>query len=249
MLPGSVAQWAASFAPIDQFAGGTWSQEHNPAHQRAVLTIFNGGDTTANDARVSLDWLEAFGVGAIAISGPDSMEYWKPYARPRKFDGVLPVLWNEAGMTIYRIPQRSPSLAHVIPEAALVRRAPASGVEIAAIERYDAALDDASLPLATFQWEGRNRIRIAANSGPGQLISAQVTYHPGWHAESAGRKIAIHRDGLGLMWLESPGPSEIILDYDGGLELRLCRAITYTAIVILLTVPVVILVRRRIGTP
>jgi hypothetical protein len=230
MLPGSIAQWAASFAPIDQYAGGTWSQEANPTHQLSVWAIFNGGDTKERDARVSLAWLKAFGAGAIAVSGPDSMEYWRPYAHPHKFDGVLPALWSESGVTIYRVPQRSPSLAHVIPASALVRRAPALGAEIDTLERYDAALEDPSLPLATFEWSGRNRIRILANSSPGQVVSVQVSYHPGWHAKSAGRKIPIHRDGLGLMWLESPGPSEIILDYDGGWELRLCRWLTYLAL-------------------
>lgn len=247
MLPGSIAQWAASFAPIAQYAGGTWSQEANPTHQLSLYAIFNGGDTKERDARVSLAWLKAFGAGAIAVNGPDSKEFWQPYARPHKFDGVLPALWSESGVTIYRIPQRSPSLAHVIPASALVRRAPAPGGDIAAIESYDAALEDPSLPLATFEWSGRNRIRIVAHSAPGQVVSVQVTYHPGWHAKSAGRTIPVHRDGLGLMWLESTGPSEIILDYNGGLELRLCRAITYAAIVILLTMPVLILVRRRMG--
>jgi hypothetical protein len=249
MLPGSLAQWADAFAPIEQFAGGSWSQAPNPTQQLGMRAMFDGGETPEQDARVSLAWLKAFGVGAIAINGPDSGGFWLPYVHPKKFDGVLPVLRNESGVTFYRVPQRSPSLAHVIPESALVRTTPRSGPEIGEIERYDAALEDPSLPLAMFEWSGRNRIRIVADSSPGQVVSVQVSYHPGWHAKSAGRAIPIHRDALGLMWLQSAGPSEIILDYNGGLELRLCRAITYTALVILLTVPVLILVRRRIGIP
>jgi hypothetical protein len=234
MLPGSIAQWADHFAPIEQFSAGSWSQAANPVQQLGMRTIFKGGDTPEQDARVSVAWLEAFGVGAIAISGAESTEYWKPYAHPRKFDGVLPALWSESGVTIYRIPQRSASLAHVIPNGALVRRAPVLGRDIEAIERYDAALNDRSLPEATFEWVGRNRIRIAANPAAGQVVSVQVSYHPGWHAKSGGREIAVHQDGLGLMWLESAGPAEIVMDYDGGFELRLFRAITIAALIGLL---------------
>jgi len=235
MLPGSIAEWAADFAPIDQFAGGSWSQDPNPIHPLALEAVFHGGTTPESDARVSLLWLKAYGVSAVAVSTPGGMEYWKPYAFPHKFDGVLPALWSEGGVTFYRVPQRSTALAHVVPAAAVIRRAPLTGADTAEIERYDAALDDASLPLATFEWIGRNQIRINSTATAGQAISVQVSYHPGWHAKAGGRNIAIHRDGLGLMWLESPGPAEIILDYDGGLELRLCRAITYAAILFLLT--------------
>ncbi len=250
MLPGSIAQWAAAFVPVDQLAGGSWSLNANPTHQIGVMAVFNGGGTPDQDARVSLAWLKAYGVGAIAVDGPDSMEYWKPYAHPKKFDGVLPVLWSESGVTFYRVPQRSASLAHVIPETALVRHSPAAGSnKINEIERYDAALDDASLPAATFEWLSRNQIRIVANSAPGQVVSVQVSYHPGWHAKSAGRKIPIYRDGLGLMWLESTGPSEIILDYDGGWELRLCRWLTYLALAALLVFSLSRVVRRRVTEP
>jgi hypothetical protein len=227
MLPGSIAQWADAFAPIDQVAGGTWSEDASPVHQFGVAAILTGGDTPERDTRVSLAWLKGFGAGAVAVSGPDSWEYWKPFSRPRKFEGVLPVLWSEHGVTIYRVPQRSNSLAHVIPQAALVRRTPSSGADIAEIERYDAALDDTALPQATFEWLTRNRIRIVATPGAGQAISVQVSHHPGWRATAAGRRIPIHRDGLGLMWLEPAGAPEIILDYNGGLELQACRWLTY----------------------
>ena len=44
-------------------------------------------------------------------------------------------------------------------------------------------------------------------------VAIQVTYHPGWHATANGKGIPVSRDGLGLMWLDSPctGPCEIQL--------------------------------------
>ena len=246
MLPGSIAQWADHFVPIQQFAGGSWSQAANPTQQLGMRTIFDGADAPEQDARVSLAWLKAYGAGAIAVSDHNSMEFWQPYIHPHKFEGMLPALWSEGGVTFYRIPQRTASLAHVIPEGALVRRAPESREKTDKIDRYDAALEDPSLPFATFEWIGRNRIRITTHSGAGQVVSVQVSYHPGWHATSGGRPIPVHRDGLGLMWLESTGPSEIILDYDGGLELRLCRWLTYLALAALFAFSLFRVLRRRV---
>jgi hypothetical protein len=81
-----------------------------------------------------------------------------------------------------------------------------------------------------------NRIQIQATSAPGEALSVQVSYHPGWHAKAGNRTVQIQRDGLGLMWLrpDCAGPCEIHLDYDGGWELRICRYLSFTALVLLI---------------
>ena len=95
-----------------------------------------------------------------------------------------------------------------------------------------AALDDATLAGTQFQWEGRNRIRIRTAAAPGQALSVQVSYHPGWHATVAGQRRELRKDGLGLMWLRPGvyGRCEVVLDYDGGWELRLCRWLSWLAL-------------------
>jgi hypothetical protein len=57
----------------------------------------------------------------------------------------------------------------------------------------------------------------------------------------AGQPRAIYKDGLGLMWLrpECGGPCEILLDYDGGWDLRLCRIVSYAALAGLVLIPLV----------
>jgi hypothetical protein len=230
MLPGSVAQWANAFVDVQQFSGSSWSMAYNRVQQRALFAIYSGADTPERDARLSLAWLKAFGVGAVGISNANSQEYWKGFGHPDKFDGVLPMLWSDSGVTIYRIPRRSDSLAHVIPENALAQK-----VDLVNLEKYDAALDDVSLPLAASEWDGRNRIRIHASAFPGHAISLSVSYHPGWHAFANGRRTAIFADGLGLMWMRPAcnGACEIQLDYDGGLELNFCRFLSAAAILAL----------------
>jgi hypothetical protein len=77
-------------------------------------------------------------------------------------------------------------------------------------------------------------IHVSANSG--QVVSIQVSYHPGWHVRAGGQDRTLNRDGLGLMWLQPncAGPCEIELNYDGGLELRICRWISCAAIALLI---------------
>jgi hypothetical protein len=236
MLPGSIAQWANDFSDVSQFSGSSWSQAYNQVQQRGLMAIYNGGQSPEEDARVSLDWLKAFGVGAVAVSGPNSEEYWKPYAHPAKFEGLLPVLWRERDVTVYRVPQRSASLAHVVNESAIVSRPPTGPRDVSGIEKYVAAIDDVSLPAAELHWAGSNKIDIETTAASGQAISLQVSYHPGWHAKVGTRAVDVHRDGLGLMWLnpQCSGPCEIQLDYDGGWELRLCRYLSFTALAVLM---------------
>jgi hypothetical protein len=212
MMPGSIAHWANAFAEVPQFSGSEGTMAYSQTQQRAMTAIYE------EDARVSLAWLKAYGAAAVVVSGPASREQWKPFAQPEKFEGLLPPLWSEDGVTVYRVPQRTASLAHVIPETALVKRAPAE------LDRYVAALDDPALPPAAFEWRSRNQVRLQAVTEPGQAISVQVSYHPGWHAMINGRAATVERDGLGLIWLrpERSGAATIDLHYDGGWELRIC---------------------------
>ena len=232
MMPGSIAQWTNAFTPVPQLSGGSWSMAYSQIQQTAVDSIYAGS------ARQALAWLKAFGVGAAGISSPDSQEYWKGFSHPAKFEGILPVLWRDGGVTIYEIPQRTSSLAHIVPESTLVVHPPADRDDIAEIERYVSALDDPSLPTPEFRWEGRNRMRIQTAATAGQVLSIQISYHPGWHARAAGQDRKLNRDGLGLMWLRPAcaGPCAIELDYDGGAELRICRWISYVAIAALILV-------------
>ncbi|MBV8907169.1 MAG: hypothetical protein JOZ22_26300, partial [Acidobacteriia bacterium] len=248
MLPGTIGQWADAFTSVAQFGGGSWSKAMNPVQQMGVAAVYNGGATPEEDARVSLAWLRAFGVGAIAVNGPQSQEYWKPYAHPSKFEDVLPVLWRSDDVTFYRVPRRSPSLAHVVRPAAIVKHAPAGPNDLQEIQAYVGALDDADLPTAEADWLGSpNHMRIRTTAQPGQIISVQVSYHPGWHAHTSGRPIPIHADGLGLMWLDPrcQGPCELQLDYDGGWELRLAHYLSFAGMAALVAVPIGTWLRKR----
>ncbi|HJT88787.1 MAG TPA: hypothetical protein VJ732_13050 [Bryobacteraceae bacterium] len=246
MMPGTLAKWTNAFTGIEQFSGSSWSKAANQVQQRGLAAVYWGGSTPEEDARVSLAWLEAFGVGAVAVSGPNSREYWKPYKHPGKFQGVLPVLWSEDDVTIYRVPQRTESLAHVVPAEAVVRQEPRGPADIAPLGPYVRALEDPALPPTRFAWEGRNRMRIQATLSPGEALSIQETYDSGWHAAANGLATPVERDGLGLIVLHPAcqGACEVQLDYIGGGELRVCRYASLLAWAVLIALIPVSFTRR-----
>jgi len=214
-----------------QMKGGHDQHAVNPFIAVAAYTIYSGMNAGDRDAEYSLFWLKAFGVREITVSGPDSDDYYKPYAHPRKFDGVLPVLWRDGDNTIYEVPGQSASLAHVIPASAVVARTPIHGLDTTPAEAYVAALDDSRYPTAEFVWLGMNEARIHAQVESGQVIAVQVTYTPGWEAWAGGRRQGLRGDGLGLMVIDPDcrGACDISLRYTGGREHLLTRGMSLAA--------------------
>ncbi len=221
MVGGSYSFYFNDFTDTPQLLGGHYPMLPNAIMRIANFTLYTGTNT-ARDGQVSVMWLKALGAHAIAVPGPHSSEYYKPFANPRKFEGLLPVLWREGDDTIYALPSRSNSLAHVIAADSVVRHAPHTGLETTEIERYVKAMDDPSLPEAQFVWQDRHTAVIDAQLKPQQVVSVQVTYSPGWRAAVNGAPLSVNKDGLGLIVLEPACQSrcEITLVYDGGLEWR-----------------------------
>ena len=177
------------------------------------------------DAEISLVWLKAFGVDAVAAGGPKSGEHYKPFVNPRKFAGLLPEVWRDGDDYIYRVPRRSDSLAHIVRPGDLVSRPPIHGLDVDQVRKFVAALEDPSLPAATMEWTTRHSARVRAQLKPDQLVSLQITYHPGWRAEVGGEQRPIRPDAIGLMAVEPrcEGPCTIELVYDGGAEMRITQ--------------------------
>ena len=236
MAPGSVGFWADAFADVPQAGAQPYTTGPNASAYIASYIVRSGDGAGEQDAAVSILWLKAFGASSVVVPGPQSPEYWHPVAHPRKFDGVLPVLWRERDTTAYQVSGGRYSLAHVLPPAGLVQRTPANGIDVAEIRRYVAAIDDPSAPMATFTWIGNDRAVIDAQTRPGDIISAQITWDPGWKASLNGAARAVRSDGIGLMVVEPgcTGECRIELKYDGGLERRACRIASAGLPVILL---------------
>ncbi len=240
--PGSIAPWLNVFSKSPQFSGGSFPTAPNrmQLHTESELGGDDGPDIQAL-------WYKAYGVDAVIVPGRDSPEFWGPHLRGHKFDGVFPVVWDERDTRIYAAPRPARTLAHVIPQLAVVSRPPAGLADTAQIVTYIAAVERAAAASATFVWLQDSRARIHATLDASQVVSVQVTYHPGWKATTGARAVPISKDGLGQMILNpGPGDYDISLVYDGGWESTLCRALSA---IVLLAVTIAVCYRRRPVTP
>lgn len=214
-----------------QMSGGHEPTAPNWVQLFSLYAIYTGANAGDHDAEYSLIWLQAFGNQAITVPGEKSREAYHPVARPHKFDGLLPVLWHDEDDTIFAVPQRSPSLAHVIPRDAVVAREPIHGMDVDPVRPYIAALEDPALPIASLVWHGPSHATIKATMNPSQVLSIQENYAPGWQASVHGRKIPVREDGIGLMILEPhcAGPCEIHLSFGVSIEAWICRGLSLLA--------------------
>jgi hypothetical protein len=223
------------FADNPQMSAGHEPSAPNWIQQVAVYTIYSGQNAGTQDGPISLLWLKAFGCGAIVVPGRDSKDHYHAVANPDKFDGLLPLVWRESGESIYKIPQASPSLAHVIPRSAIVRDRPANGLDVSELRQYVDALESP----ARIVWENPDHARITAKMDPSKILSIQITYDPGWGARIGERKVKTTPDGLGFLLID-PGCSDcsIDLEFKGGLERKIALAVsifTFLALLVLYT--------------
>lgn len=234
------------FTDSPQLSAGHDPTAPNWMQRVAVFIIYTGLGSGADDAEVSVFWLKAFGVHTIYVPGPASREHYHPITNPRKFDGLLPVLWHDEDDTIFAVPQRSGSMAHVIPREALVTRQPVHGLDLDPARAYVAALDDPSLPLAGLKWNSPSRAVIDTTMNPGQLVSVQETWMPGWQARANGRPVRVFGDKLGLIVIDPNcgGPCHIDLSFgvttEGWILRLLSLMVTFLALGVLV-------VRKRAG--
>jgi len=208
----------------------------NPISWIVGYAVPSGDGAGTHDAEYSLLWMRAFGAHAVMLGGAQTRDSYRDWRQPMKFEGVLPKLWQSGDDRIYSIPSRTLSLAHVVPRAALVSKPPQNGLDIAALQTFVGALEDPTLPVTTWQWENRHAAWINATLAPGQLLHAQVTYTPGWHATVDNHPVPITPDGLGLITIDPhcQGNCQVKLDYDGGIEMQSIRVLSWVVRIALL---------------
>jgi hypothetical protein len=217
MMGGDATYWFDYWTENPQLSCGHDGLAPNFMQRIAVYTIYTGQNAGDRDAQYSIFWMKAFGVGAIYVAGDRSTDKVHPFVHPGKFAGVLPVMWQDGDTAIYASANRSRSLAHVIPASAVVVKPPIHGLDTAPAEPYVRALDDDSLPQAALRWESTDRALIDAAAAPGQVVSVQVTYDPGWVASSGGKKLTVRPDALGMIVIQPDGEGrQIELEFNGG---------------------------------
>jgi hypothetical protein len=234
MVPGAIGLWLTAFSDVPELDGGFDQGITDPEIPVAnyAVTAMAGPEWP----EYSVLWLKAFGVQAVGVTGEGSTEVYKPFKDPKKFDGVLDVLWRDGGDVLYRVGKPRLSLARVVPRSSLVSRTPINGADVEPLRAYVAALEDASMPEARFEWTSAQTARIVTEIGDGQAVSWQEAWHAGWHAMVAGEEIPITRDALGLMAIDPRRAGSLTIDlvFDGGREMRIAHWLSGMTALILL---------------
>jgi hypothetical protein len=239
LVPGSSAFWLTAFSDTPELWG--FDQAVTDYTIRvAEYALYNGDPGGTRAAEASVLWLKALGVHAVGVSGPESVEFWKPFRNPTRFEGVLEPLWRyDKDDVLYRV-DRPASLARVIPRGALMSHEPIHGLDLDPLRPYVASLDDPAMPRADFHWTTAHSADIATNLQPGQIVSVQMAWAKGWHGLVNGQSRPVLRDAIGLMYIDPAisGPAKIQMFYDGGLEMRMARLISIVTALLLIAASV-----------
>jgi hypothetical protein len=223
LAPGSISFWLNAFTDTPQVDGGFNQGMVNRTHDPITYQIFSANGAGGRAAEIDTLWLRAFGVQAIAVGGPASREVYKPFHHPEIFVNAFPEAMRDGDDAVYWVPGRSASLAHVMARENLVRDRPIHGLDTTETQIYVQSLDasDKVAP-ASFRWTSRHSAETEATLRPEQVVSVQITYHPGWRALANGESCRVFADGLGQLVAEPHcgGACKLELIYDGGLEMR-----------------------------
>ena len=229
MVPGGMSFWLNAWSDVPELTG-CCDQGVGVNLARFAQYVFHTDDGAgARAAEISAAWLQAYGVQQVAVAGPRSTEPYHAMAHPWKFGGKLPELWRDTtDDVIYRVPQRSRSLAHIVEPAELVVQAPANGIDVAPLATYVRAIEDPSRPEAPMEWLSNHEMRISAPLKSGEVLSVQIAYDPNWEARVAGTRRPTRTDQLGLLVIDPHCDStcEVRLIYTGGQEMQFMRAIS-----------------------
>ena len=184
--------------------------------------------------KLAVVYLEALGAHALVASGPESTEEYRDIKAPERFAPLLPVLHREHGETIYGVPQRGTSLAHVLRPGENARIPDWHEAARAEVVKYVDAIEDDSRPAAAFEWSGPSTARIRATLRRDDLVSVQIAWFAGWKAAANGQARAVSADGLGLILIrpECEGNCEITLRWTGPRDLTACAWIAGVALLL-----------------
>jgi hypothetical protein len=232
LVPGSIEFLLDSLTRTPQMTGCCLQ---NALSMAAVYAYYqyatDDGAEPAKAAGINLQWLKALGVSFVVTDDAKSTEVYHDVRHPHKFDGVLPLRWRDDGDFIYEIPMPSGSLAHAVYPDELVQRFPVNGIDVAPLGQYVTALDDPSRPVLKTAWLGTSELRVTGPVAANQLVSIQVSYHPGWRATANGREVPVGHDALDFIAV-SPGcsgPCDLRLVFTGGREYTITRIVSICA--------------------
>ena len=229
---GSVRFWFDSWHDLPQLGGGSDQGVLNGEVEQAQWEINLGPK-----AEPAVLWMQCLGVDAAYVSDKTSEEMFKDYEYPQKFDGVLPVLYDDrAGNRIYRIPRRYPARARVVEKAKLDKlQRPRFNDDVEYLQAYADVIEKGPDSPATWTRQGPDQMTVRAKTEAGQSVVVQESYDPAWHAWAEGQALPIRKDAMGFMAMDpQPGDHQITVAFVTPLENQMGRVLTAITVLAIL---------------
>jgi hypothetical protein len=205
-LTGDHAFWLNAFVDVPQVRGGVDFAFANPWWAHVTYQV-NVGD----DADIAARWMRAIPARYIVVPGPASSEVYRDFADPQKFEGRLPVVFDERGVRIYEVSRVGDPVLVVAKLADL--SAPTSAIDRAALDRY---LDRIASGhgAVTLEERGLGSWRAEVVVADGEAVVLRQAYDTGWHALVDGRSAEVRADPIGqLLIIVPPGRHVLELDH------------------------------------
>lgn len=234
---GSVRFWYDAWHDLPQLGGGSDQGLLNGATDQAQWEI-----NLAAKPEASVLWMQCLGVDAMYVSGKNSQEMFKDTEHPQKYDGVLPVIFDDhAGNRIFRVPRRYPARVRVVDTGRLnALKRPRANDDVEYLRAYADVMEKGPDSPGTVSRQGTDLMYVNVTLAPGQSVVVQESYDPAWHAWAwrdgvGGQPLPVRKDVMGFMAIDAPPWSHnITLVFITPLENQVGRMLTGITILAIL---------------
>lgn len=238
-VTGTVRFWWNVWHNNAQIGGGSEQGVHN----FGIIPFF-WRTVTSPEPKMDIAWMQAFGVDQVIVNDKTSKLPITDYEHPHKYQGALPVLWEDGkGNWIYEIPRKHGGLARVVEAARYDRIQPPDGGDDAEhVNAYADLLEKSETPAAATRWLNTSALEITAETAPGQTLVVQVAHDEYWRAYENGAAYPVRKDAFGQMRVDvPPGKHRIEMRFETPRENTVGRGASLAAFAVLLW----LLLKRR----
>jgi len=228
-LTGDHAFWADVFADVPQVRGGVDFAFSNPWWAHVTYQVNNGVD-----ADISKLWMAALPVRYIVVTGPASSEIYRDFADPKKFDGLLPVVFDQGGVRIYEVTRTGDPQLMVARVADLAP--PTSAIDRVAINEYVKRIAEGRAPMK-LEPRGLGSLRAEVDVRDGEQVVLRQAYDTGWRATVDGRSTNARADAIGQLIVDVPAGRHVVelehgvhTDFIAGVGVALVTALLWLGV-------------------
>jgi hypothetical protein len=215
--------------------GGVDFAFSNPWWAHVTYQMNNG-----TDADISAMWMAALPVRYIVVPGPASSEIYRDFADTKKFDGAMPIVFDERGVRIYEVSRVGDPRLVIARVADLP--APASAIDRSAISEYVKRISAGRAP-NKLEPRGLGSFRAEVEVREGEQVVLRQAYDTGWRATVDGRPANARPDAIGQLIVDVP-PGRHVVELEHGVHADFIAGVAVALVTALLWLA--ISVRRRI---